>query len=43
MAIGIDHILIAVEDLEKAMEVYRRLGFEVLRESGPISTARRHH
>lgn len=30
MILGIDHILIAVEDLEKAMEVYRRLGFQVL-------------
>jgi catechol 2,3-dioxygenase-like lactoylglutathione lyase family enzyme len=29
MILGIDHILIAVEDLAKAMEVYRRLGFEV--------------
>lgn len=30
MILGIDHILIAVEDLDKAMEVYRRLGFQVL-------------
>jgi len=30
MILGIDHVLIAVEDLEKAMEVYRRLGFQVL-------------
>lgn len=29
MIVGIDHILIAVEDLERAMEGYRRLGFEV--------------
>jgi catechol 2,3-dioxygenase-like lactoylglutathione lyase family enzyme len=31
MILGVDHVLIAVEDLEKAMEVYRRLGFQVLR------------
>jgi catechol 2,3-dioxygenase-like lactoylglutathione lyase family enzyme len=30
MILGIDHVLIAVEDLEKAMEGYRRLGFQVL-------------
>jgi len=30
MIIGIDHVLIAVEDLEKAMDLYRRLGFQVL-------------
>lgn len=30
MILGIDHILVAVEDLEKAMEIYRRLGFQVL-------------
>ena len=30
MILGIDHILIAVEDLAKAMELYRRLGFQVL-------------
>jgi catechol 2,3-dioxygenase-like lactoylglutathione lyase family enzyme len=30
MIVGIDHILIAVEDLEKGMEAYRRLGFQVL-------------
>ncbi|MDE3242404.1 MAG: VOC family protein [Nitrospirota bacterium] len=30
MIAGIDHILIAVEDLAKAIEVYRRLGFQVL-------------
>jgi len=30
MILGIDHILIAVEGLEKAMEVYRRLGFQVV-------------
>jgi catechol 2,3-dioxygenase-like lactoylglutathione lyase family enzyme len=30
MLVGIDHILITVEDLEKAMEAYRRLGFQVL-------------
>lgn len=30
MILGIDHILIAVEDLAKGMEVYRRLGFQVL-------------
>jgi len=30
MIIGIDHILIAVEDLEKAMGLYRRFGFQVL-------------
>lgn len=31
MILGIDHIFIAVEDLDKAMETYRRLGFQVLR------------
>jgi catechol 2,3-dioxygenase-like lactoylglutathione lyase family enzyme len=31
MILGIDHVLIAVESLESASEVYRRLGFEVLR------------
>lgn len=31
MILGIDHILIAVEDLELAIEVYENLGFEVLR------------
>ncbi len=31
MILGIDHILIAVEDLDKAMALYRRLGFQVLR------------
>lgn len=30
MILGIDHLLIAVEDLEKAMDLYRRLGFQVL-------------
>ncbi len=30
MIIAVDHILIAVESVEKAMEVYRRLGFQVL-------------
>ncbi|TAJ08768.1 MAG: VOC family protein [Nitrospirae bacterium] len=30
MILGIDHILIAVEDLDKATELYRRLGFQVL-------------
>jgi catechol 2,3-dioxygenase-like lactoylglutathione lyase family enzyme len=30
MILGIDHILIAVEDLAKAMDLYRRLGFQVL-------------
>lgn len=30
MIIGLDHILIAVEDLEKAMETYRHMGFQVL-------------
>jgi catechol 2,3-dioxygenase-like lactoylglutathione lyase family enzyme len=29
--IGIDHVLIAVEDLDRAMETWRRLGFQVLR------------
>jgi catechol 2,3-dioxygenase-like lactoylglutathione lyase family enzyme len=29
MIVGIDHVLVAVEDLAKAGEVYRRLGFEV--------------
>ncbi len=29
MIVGVDHILIAVEDLGKAMEEYRRLGFQV--------------
>ncbi len=29
MIIGVDHILIAVESVEKAMDGYRRLGFEV--------------
>jgi catechol 2,3-dioxygenase-like lactoylglutathione lyase family enzyme len=29
MLVGIDHILIAVEDLGRAMELYRRLGFQV--------------
>lgn len=28
---GIDHVLIAVEDLELGIEIYERLGFEVLR------------
>jgi catechol 2,3-dioxygenase-like lactoylglutathione lyase family enzyme len=31
MLIGIDHILIAVEDLDIAIETYERLGFQVLR------------
>ncbi|TAH49393.1 MAG: VOC family protein [Chloroflexota bacterium] len=31
MIIGIDHILIAVDDLDLAIEVYERLGFQVLR------------
>lgn len=31
MIIGIDHILIAVEDLELAIEVYEKLGLQVLR------------
>lgn len=31
MILGIDHILIAVQDLELAIEVYQQLGFEVLR------------
>lgn len=30
MILGIDHILIAVDDLQLATEVYERLGFEVL-------------
>jgi catechol 2,3-dioxygenase-like lactoylglutathione lyase family enzyme len=30
MILGIDHVLIAVEDLEKAMDLYRRLGFQVM-------------
>jgi catechol 2,3-dioxygenase-like lactoylglutathione lyase family enzyme len=30
MIIGVDHILIAVENVEKAAEVYRRLGFQVV-------------
>lgn len=30
MIIGIDHVLIAVENLDKARDVYLRLGFEVL-------------
>ncbi|MBM4133502.1 MAG: VOC family protein [Nitrospira sp.] len=30
MIVGLDHLLIAVEDLPKAMELYRRLGFQVL-------------
>ncbi|MGB8648676.1 MAG: VOC family protein [Anaerolineae bacterium] len=29
MIIGVDHILIAVENVEQAMAVYRRLGFDV--------------
>ncbi len=29
MIIGVDHILIAVESVEKAMDTYRRLGFDV--------------
>ncbi len=31
MIIAVDHILIAVEDMDQAMEAYRRLGFEVMR------------
>ncbi len=31
MITGIDHVLIAVEDLELAVEVYEQLGFQVLR------------
>ncbi len=31
MIIGIDHVLIAVEDVDRAMETYRRLGFMVHR------------
>jgi len=31
MILGIDHILIAVDDLELAIEVYEQLGFQVLR------------
>ncbi len=31
MILGIDHILIAVQDLELATEVYQQLGFQVLR------------
>ncbi|MGE5141774.1 MAG: VOC family protein [Rudaea sp.] len=31
MIIGVDHILIAVGNLEPAMEAYRRLGFQVMR------------
>ncbi len=31
MLIGIDHVLIAVEDLDIAVETYERLGFQVLR------------
>lgn len=31
MILGVDHVLIAVEDLELAMEVYQNLGFQVLR------------
>jgi len=31
MIIGIDHVLIAVDDLEHAIETYRKLGFQVLR------------
>lgn len=30
MIVGVDHILIAVENLDKSMEVFRRLGFQVL-------------
>jgi catechol 2,3-dioxygenase-like lactoylglutathione lyase family enzyme len=30
MIVGIDHVLIAVEDLDKTRDLYRRLGFEVL-------------
>lgn len=30
MIIGVDHILIAVENMDQAVEVYRRLGFQVL-------------
>src|SRR5512142_2784448 len=29
MIIGVDHILIAVESVEGAMDIYRRLGFDV--------------
>jgi catechol 2,3-dioxygenase-like lactoylglutathione lyase family enzyme len=31
MLIGVDHVLIAVEDLDIAIETYERLGFQVLR------------
>jgi catechol 2,3-dioxygenase-like lactoylglutathione lyase family enzyme len=31
MILGIDHILIAVDDLDLAVEVYQKLGFQVLR------------
>jgi hypothetical protein len=31
MITGIDHVLIAVEDLDLAIEVYEQLGFQVLR------------
>lgn len=30
MISGIDHVLIAVEDMDKAMGLYRRFGFQVL-------------